>query len=70
MMDELVTSLVERVPALVVLVWLVVAFLRHIRAANEDQAKRQAVSDAVIMENSRVVGGAVQVLEKLNGHAK
>ena len=50
-------ELVEQVPALVVLAFIVVKFLAHLRDHT-----------VVIRENSKVLGEAIALLRKMNGH--
>jgi len=70
-------KIVEQVPSLGVLAFIVVQFLRHLRARDETLKE---ISDrchdcnrdaqVCIQENSKVLGEVGTVLQRLNGKAK
>ena len=66
-MDSLIQEFVKQVPALAVLAFIVVKFIRYLcdREKREDALHRDTIE--VIKENSEVLGGVKTLLNRANG---
>ena len=68
MLELLSSPLAEKVPSLVLMVFMVLAFLRYISKRDAAAQTLHKESNTIILENTRVLGGIGEIIKKTNGH--
>lgn len=68
MMELLSSPLAEKVPALALMVFMMLAFLRYISKRDTAAQALHRESNTIISENTRVLGGVGEIIKKTNGH--
>lgn len=67
-LELLNTPIAEKVPALLLMVIVVIFFLRHLKVRDEGARELHRESNAVILENTKILGGVGEIIRKTNGH--
>lgn len=67
MMELLNSPLAEKVPSLVLMVFMMLAFLRYISKRDAGAQALHRESNTIISENTRVLGGVGEIIKRTNG---